>query len=158
MAESQKDFAARVNHLLLQIVTYPFPIDYQTVEMKDDEHCYLQVKYVDHNKETHTGRKWLLSKHMTTGEIIQTAFLAALAFMEHELREAFRYKDVAILGPHISPDSLVLHAKDVQIREPECTEASKQSAAGVGDGNKTRPAREVPETETGEIIRDGDTG
>lgn len=45
-------------------------------------------------------RKWRISTHMTPSEIIQTAFMAALAAEEHECRERFLYKGVAVLGPH----------------------------------------------------------
>ena len=53
------------------------------------------------------GRKWRLSEHMTTSEIVQTAFAAALHFEEHELRENFSYRGQAVFGPHFDVDDLV---------------------------------------------------
>lgn len=46
------------------------------------------------------GRKWRVSVHMVASELIQTCFMAALAAEEHEAREAFHYRGVAVLGPH----------------------------------------------------------
>lgn len=72
--------------------------------------CWLQIRERSRTGEQH-GRKWMLSKYMTPDEVRQTAFAALLAFHEHELREAFTYKGVAILGPHLAHDKLVeLHA------------------------------------------------
>lgn len=53
------------------------------------------------------GRKWLLSRWMADGEIVQTVWLAAMTYVEHELRVQFRYKDVRVFDPHISVDKLV---------------------------------------------------
>lgn len=53
------------------------------------------------------GRKWLLSLHMTDGEIVQTAFKALLTALEHEVREQFKYKDVSVFDPHYDIDRLV---------------------------------------------------
>lgn len=47
------------------------------------------------------GRKWLLSKHMTDSEIVQTAFLAIKIAEEHKLRENFLFNGAAIFGPHL---------------------------------------------------------
>lgn len=53
------------------------------------------------------SRKWFLSPHMTRGEIVQTAFKAVMTALEHEARELFKYKDVAIFDPHYDIDKLV---------------------------------------------------
>lgn len=53
------------------------------------------------------GRTWVLSQHMTDGEVVQTAFLALKTALEHELRERFTYKGVAVMGPHFDIDRLV---------------------------------------------------
>ncbi|WP_150526786.1 hypothetical protein [Roseibium sediminis] len=53
-----------------------------------------------------TGRKWLLSEHMTEGEIVQTVFKAVLTAIEHEAREAFLYKGQAIFDPHYDIEKL----------------------------------------------------
>lgn len=52
------------------------------------------------------GRKWLISEHMTDGEIIQTMFKATMTAVEHEAREMFLYKDVAVFDPHYDLDKL----------------------------------------------------
>lgn len=52
------------------------------------------------------GRKWWLSPHMTRSELVQTALMAVLAAVEHEAREDFRYKGVAIFGPHLDVEAL----------------------------------------------------
>lgn len=56
---------------------------------------------------TWRSRKWRLSPHMTDGEVVQTAFLAAKTAMEHEMREKFTYKGVTVFDPHYDIDKLV---------------------------------------------------
>lgn len=53
------------------------------------------------------GRKWYLSPHMTDSEIVQTAFKAVVTAVEHEVREAFKYKGVAVCDPHLDLDVVV---------------------------------------------------
>lgn len=53
------------------------------------------------------GRWWRLSEHMTTTEIVLTAFKAVLTALEHEAREQFTYKGVAVLDSHIDVEELV---------------------------------------------------
>lgn len=53
------------------------------------------------------GRKWFLSPHMTDGEIVQTAFAATMAAVEHETRETFTYRGHAIFDPHYDIERLV---------------------------------------------------
>ena len=64
------------------------------------------------------GRKWLLSDHMTEGEVVQTCLMAVLAAEEHEAREAFEYKGKAIFGPHLSMDQLLTIADETEFRAP----------------------------------------
>ncbi len=85
----------------------------------EDLYGYLQVGRwvydVDDPKkepELHRGRKWLLSYHMTPGEVVQTVLKACLTFDEHEIREGFRYKGERIFGPHLDVDKLVEFVKD----------------------------------------------
>jgi hypothetical protein len=56
---------------------------------------------------TWSSRKWLLSRHMTDGEIVQTAFKATLTALEHECRETFKYRGQAIFDPHYDIERLV---------------------------------------------------
>jgi hypothetical protein len=67
---------------------------------------YLQVKFSQEGQEW-SGRKWRLSPHMTRSEIVQTAFMAALACEEHECREKFKYRGKAVFGPHFDVEALV---------------------------------------------------
>jgi hypothetical protein len=53
------------------------------------------------------GRWWRLSSHMTPTEIVLTAFKAVLTALEHEAREQFTYKGVAVLDSHIDVEELV---------------------------------------------------
>lgn len=62
------------------------------------------------------GRKWLISEHMTEGEIVQTCLMAFLAAEEHEAREAFTYKGKTIFGPHLSIDNLIAIADQTEVR------------------------------------------
>lgn len=59
-----------------------------------------------------SGRKWRLSPHMTKSEIVQTAFKAVLTAVEHEAREAFRYREQAIFGPHHDVEALVRFCRE----------------------------------------------
>jgi hypothetical protein len=54
-----------------------------------------------------SGRWWRLSPHMTPTEIVLTAFKAVLTALEHEAREQFTYKGVAVLDSHIDVEELV---------------------------------------------------
>jgi hypothetical protein len=76
------------------------------------------------------GRKWLISEHMTDGEIVQTVFLAVQVAMEHETRELFKYKGQAILDPHYDIEKLVvLRSRPDALKEREQPEASKVQLA-----------------------------
>lgn len=84
------------------------------IEVHIDGHRpYMQVHVIDgRDSETGqplewTGRKWMLSPFMCKNEIVTTAFKAVMTAMEHEIRENFRYRGVAIFNPHVDPDALV---------------------------------------------------
>lgn len=63
-----------------------------------------------------TCRKWHLSPFMVEGEIVQTAFAAALQAEEHECREFFTYCGVAPFNPHIKFSSLMEAAQQIEGR------------------------------------------
>jgi hypothetical protein len=69
---------------------------------------YLQwiLPETDENGFHWKGRKWYISLHMTPSELVQTAFMAALAAEEHECREAFKYRGLQVLSPHHDLDIL----------------------------------------------------
>lgn len=74
------------------------------------ERPYLQVRYDGsgaYGSDPWTGRKWMLSQHMTESEITYTAFNAIVAAEEHETRELFLYEGVAVCGPHASVRDIV---------------------------------------------------
>jgi hypothetical protein len=72
---------------------------------------YLQMQWIAPHSLTHEtvelhGRKWRLSEHMTTSEIVQTALMAVLAAEEHEARERFLFDGRPIFGPHLNCERL----------------------------------------------------
>jgi hypothetical protein len=82
-------------------------------------HKYLQIGYEipgEVNPRMHHGRKWLLSDYMTEGEIVQTALMATLVCEEHEARENFKYKGLAVFHPHHDIDALLEIADAVETR------------------------------------------
>lgn len=77
---------------------------------------YLQVRFLGPDSESReialqSGRKWLLSSHMTRSEIVRTALKAVLAAEEHEARERFTYRGRAVFGPHLDVDVLARMAR-----------------------------------------------
>lgn len=66
---------------------------------------------------TWRSRKWRLSRHMTKSEVVQTAFLAVLTAAEHEVREQFRYRGVAVFGPHFNVEWLASLASDPRSKD-----------------------------------------
>lgn len=82
---------------------------------------YLQVSFLAEDTVTrkvtaHTGRKWMLTEHMTKSEIVLTAFKAVLTAEEHEVRESFKYVGRAIFNPHIDVDKLHFVCDEVDAR------------------------------------------
>lgn len=81
--------------------------------LKHDGNYYLQVECnegtcnVTGQPLVWRGRKWRLSPHMTDGEVVQTAFMATMAAMEHEIREKFTYRTVSVFDPHYDIEKLV---------------------------------------------------
>jgi hypothetical protein len=63
-------------------------------------------------------RKVRLSENMTDGEIVQSAFMAALQAEEHECREFFQYNGHRIFNPHMSLAALVSRAHEDEPRNP----------------------------------------
>ena len=91
------------------------------VNEQDPGEFYLQLHWTEACADTgrlqrQSSRKWKLSPWMTRSEVVQTAFKAVLTAVEHEARENFRYRDVAIFGPHFDVDDLVdrMPRKDVR--------------------------------------------
>jgi hypothetical protein len=94
---------------LLNQVEY---LDWEIHFDEGDGEPWLQVRFnapdlVTKKVERQHGRKWKLSYHMTKSEIVNTAWKAVLTAVEHEAREAFRYRGRTIYGPHFDVD--VMH-------------------------------------------------
>jgi hypothetical protein len=84
-----------------------------TGEMGDGH--YVQVAFDAYDSDPGDGkflateqrcRKWYISRFATRQEVVQTAFKAVLVAIEHETREQFTYRGVAVFGPHIDIDAL----------------------------------------------------
>jgi hypothetical protein len=80
---------------------------------RDGDVFYMQVEAMDDTCNvtgaalTWRGRKWMLSKHMTPGEVVQTCFKAVLTSLEHEAREKFSYRGACVFDPHYDIEKLV---------------------------------------------------
>jgi hypothetical protein len=81
------------------------------VQHYTSDRLYLQVT----NGKWH-GRKWMLSAHMTDGEVVQTVMAAVLAWYEHEAREAFKFRGKQIFSPHLSLQALCERAEQIEVR------------------------------------------
>lgn len=108
-----------------------------------EERAYIQWMWSDTcprtgNIKLQRGRKWYLSMHMTDSEIVQTAFLAAMTAMEHEVREFFEYRNQPIFRPHY--DVNALHT----LCELEAIDARPNGAVGkVGGGRSPDPGLDL---------------
>ena len=92
-----------------------FP-DYNLFARESGGRMYIQASFwaIDHSAEhgfqfveEQFTRKWYVSSEATKSEVIQTALKLILTAVEHEAREAFKYRGRAVFGPHINVD--VLH-------------------------------------------------
>jgi hypothetical protein len=78
----------------------------------DGEHPSLRLHYPTVDSKTQEPRiaksRWyLLSRHSTESEVVQTALAACIAMAEHEAREDFHYRGAACFGPHFDVNDLV---------------------------------------------------
>lgn len=106
---SYKD-VSRVDHVLGSVKFKNWTV--RTFWAIREQVLYLQISASESCNVTGkpmiwNSRKWLLSKHMTDGEIVQTAFKAIMTAMEHEVREQFTYKGVSVFDPHYDIEKLV---------------------------------------------------
>jgi hypothetical protein len=105
---------------LMSIVNIVTQIEYADWTFKVGEMgdgAYLQVAFKDATGQAWTGRKWYVSLHSVESEVVQTALKAVLTALEHEAREAFKYKGFAIFGPHHDVNAMLNIAQ--QHREPK---------------------------------------
>lgn len=90
----------------------------------DGDRAYYQwaFKSPDPTKPGHpltdwTSRKWFLSQHMGEGELVQTAFMAALTAEEHETREQFFYEQDRPFQPHVDFNAMRLASRTIEVRK-----------------------------------------
>lgn len=93
---------------LMHLISYP---GFQYI-IRHDGNYYLQIDCAGKCNVTGkdlswSGRKWRLSLHMTDSEVVQTAFMATMAALEHEARELFTYRGVSVYDPHYDVEKLV---------------------------------------------------
>lgn len=82
---------------------------------EEGERLWVQVRYLQADVDTtdpadleiQHGRKWVVSRHATPSELVQTAFKAVLTSMEHQAREHFTYRGARVFGPHFDVEQLV---------------------------------------------------
>ena len=79
--------------------------DWNYIVKLDGNRPYLQIKFdapcnMTGEDQNQSGRKWMLSYHMTDSEIVGTAFKATLTAIEHETREQFKWKGQPVFRPH----------------------------------------------------------
>lgn len=92
------------------------------------EGMYMQVQFLapdNDTKELHqvqSGRKWYISHFSTKEEVVQTCLKAVLTAVEHEAREHFTYKGVALFQPHMPLETLMEHAQE-KIKRTEMVSA-----------------------------------
>lgn len=90
---------------IVESVTFP-GYSFHVVSLIDGAVIYLQASFMAACARTgaveeQRTRKWLLSQHMTVSEVVQTALKCVLTSVEHEAREAFRWRGQAVFGPHL---------------------------------------------------------
>lgn len=83
---------------------------------------WLQVTFhaadcVTKKMELQKCRKWMLSYHMVTSEVVRTAYKALEAAVLHELGELFTYRGVRVYNPHYAVDALVESPVAMDTRE-----------------------------------------
>lgn len=63
--------------------------------------------------EMQSTRKWFVSQNSCASEVVGTCLKLVLTSLEHEAREQFKYRGVAVYGPHHDLDKLVQFVKTV---------------------------------------------
>jgi len=109
------DFLEMVIETAKQIKYKP---GYQFLLGEADGRYYLQLENcqgvcsVSYTHKAWRGRKQSLSEYMCKQEIVGICFALVKDAEEHEMREWFKYKGVAIYSPHLDPDKLVEFVSD----------------------------------------------
>lgn len=105
-----KEYMDELGWIQLVVDSCAFP-GYKFIVEPFADHFTIHVRYnepdVQSNiMEEQNGRKWLLPRGQTTGQVVQTCFKAIMTSMEHRAREHFTYRGKAILQPHLDVDKL----------------------------------------------------
>jgi hypothetical protein len=90
-------------------ISYPgftFKLEQRSGEIFLSVVCVNGTNNVTGAPEAWSGRKWLLQRHMTNSEVVQTAFKAVLTAIEHEARELFLYRGQPVLDGHMDLDQI----------------------------------------------------
>lgn len=126
---------------------------------EEGERLWVQVRYLEADVdgepadlEIQHGRKWLVSRHATPSELVQTVFKAILTSTEHQTREHFTYRGARVFGPHSTSSSCTGSAARLSAptRGPRCEppeghgRVHRRAAAGRGDAAlQGAPGRQV---------------
>jgi hypothetical protein len=113
--------------------------DWEFVVGTMGEGFYVQVRFVAPDNSVpglttiQSGRKWYISRHMTGMEVVQTCWMAVEKAVEHEAREQFKYRNVAIFQPHMNWDTVVQQAQQKVMRDPFPKAGPPTHVLDVGD-------------------------
>lgn len=135
---------------ILAMISFPLFPTWRLVLGYSDGRPYLQVTdpvgrcAVTGAPLAWSGRKWPLCAKMTKSEVVWTAFKACQVAVEHELRESFLYRGVAIAGPHLDVDQLAAIAA-ARVLENQNQDRRDCAAGGKdddeGEESRVRPRR-----------------
>lgn len=107
-------------------------LDWEFMVRMDGNRPYLQIKgngpdpCTGGNSEW-TSRKWWLSPHMCTNEIVRTAYAALHQAVKHEMDENFTYQGVPINDPHMNLNIIV----EAHHNRPDFQETRDDGMQGV---------------------------
>lgn len=110
--------------------------DWQFLIKENGSGFLLQVRFpaLDHSTpgvwRIQKGRKWFISAHSTTEEILQTALLAVLTALEHEAREEFQFQGITLFQPHTTLSALLQAAKEQSLRDDDHAHAVWEGEGG----------------------------
>lgn len=93
----------------LTLVNILNEIEYKDWHFLVNQHkgiLFVQARWLD-GIEEQVSREWLISPEFTKSQVIQTVLALVLMAEEHEAREAFRYKNRKIFGPHFDAETMV---------------------------------------------------
>ena len=110
-----------IAHSIIADITFPN----WTFVLEERDPGFLLYARFSAMEGQQTTRKWYISPWATKSELVQTALKLVITALEHEAREQFRYKDVAVFGPHFDVDRLheIAQLKEHEDRRPECAYA-----------------------------------